>query len=190
MKILNSILEYVVWLLPVLFVPTGRYKITRENGKISGIFLIVSSLVLTGISVSVKNVLILNSSLKHIEAVLIGNSLILSSYILLLLSVFKIEHEIKKFVKIPRIIIIYSLPLFSLVAYALLNKEYLIFFDLLIYAILIIVTIICIGSMYILIKERKRVLKTLIFLFALSLIVDFFLKSLSEMSLPIRFLSG
>jgi len=175
-----AIFEYIVWLLPIEFVVIGRYKITKENGKRGGFLNIIVSLILTGVAVSLKEFFIFNSIFSLEKNFLAGNILILISYTFLFMGIKQIEGEVKELVKMPKRMVLYSFLLFLLPIYAAFKKDYVVSADLIIYALLIIITNTSVGKLYFLAKERRKTLTTFISLFSISLLFDFFLKGFSE----------
>ncbi len=180
MLAIAAVFEYIVWLLPIAFAAIGRYKITKENGKTGGLPNIISSLILTGIAVSVKEFFIFNSIFSLEKSFLAGNILILISYTFLFIGIRQIEGEVKELAKMPKRIVLYSFLLFLLPIYVAFKKNYVVSIDLVIYALLIIITNTSISKLYLLTKERRKILTTFISLFILGLLFDFFLKGISE----------
>jgi len=182
-KFLTIAIEYIVWILPIIVIGIERYKITCENGETRGIVNIVISLIMASVSVTIKEFLILNSILPLKISFLLGNSLILLSYVPLSVAILDISKELEKPIKAPKRVIFYLALMSILPIYASIRKEYIVSFDLIVYALLIMIIISIVGSIYILTEERKKNLKNLYSLFAISFILDFFLKGVSELSL-------
>jgi hypothetical protein len=96
--VFNVALEYAVWLLPVGFVLMGIYKIIQKSGEAEGLFLALHALVITTVSITIKEFLLLHEGvLGFSRPSLIGNALILIGYIFLLLSARKLIKKVYKF---------------------------------------------------------------------------------------------
>ncbi|PMQ01238.1 MAG: hypothetical protein CBR30_06995 [Dictyoglomus sp. NZ13-RE01] len=179
-KYINAFLEYLVWLLPIGIIALLRFKLTSKNGKINGIQSIVVSSILTGVSVTIKNFLILQSPLKLENAILIGNLCIFFSYLFILISIIQIKREITEKITIPKRIYFYSLLLLLPPFLALINKNYILALDLFIYYAIIVILLSSVGTIYLLIRERTFYRSLSLGFFSLSVSLDYLLKAFSS----------
>ena len=134
--------------------------------------------VLVSIAVTVKQrARIIYSPNALIENAILGNFFIFIAYLL----IFKGSlRTAKKLPKIPKRVFIYLSWILFFVIYALYKKEFLVALDIFIYGSLISIVIADIEILYTTFKKNKTHFVIPLIIFALSLIIDFTLKSIVE----------
>ena len=178
--IILALLEYIVWLSPVAFGAIGTYKIAKNTGKTNGLSFILTSSVLVGVAVTVKEYLALNSIFTLKINFLIGNALILFAYLFFFIGVKQIEKEVNEWPRMPKRMVFYTIFVVLFCILPLFKKEYAVSLDLFIYVSIVIIVLSVVGKLYLLIEERKKEIVLFISLFMISLIFDFFMKGFSE----------
>lgn len=175
--------EYVVWLLPIVFVLIGIYKLAQKSGKTDGLFLALSSLAFATSAATVKEYFILHADILGVyKSFLFGNVLILASYIFLFLSIRKVMQSEESGIKPPKRVWIYTLLLVTFALYPLLKNKPIVTIDLFAYLLIILITMYAVAGIFLLIQKNKKKNAAFISLFALSLVTDFLLKDFVETS--------
>jgi len=169
-------LNYAAWLLPISIAAVFMLKYAEESGHTGGLYWVVLSFILMGLSIGVREFLFLSISYQPI-AFLIGNIAILFSCLVLLRGVEQTEKEIHLHIKMPKRMRLYSVVLFILALYPALQGKYLSSLELLFYASMIYVMFIAMGKIYTLVKEQRPKMKVLMALFVVSMFLTLFIRS-------------
>ena len=169
-------LNYAAWMLPVGIVAVFMLKYSEESGHTGGLFWIVLSFILMGLSIGVREFLFLSISYQPI-AFFIGNTAILFPCWTLLRAVEQTEKEVHRGIRMPQRARLYSVVIFIVALYPALKGKYLSSLELLFYASMIYVMFIAIGKIYTLAKERRPKMRVLILLFAVSMFLSLFIRS-------------
>jgi HD-GYP domain-containing protein (c-di-GMP phosphodiesterase class II)/GAF domain-containing protein len=152
------------------------FKYSEESGHTGGLYWIVLSFVLIGLSVGLREFLFLTIGYRPL-VFLIGNIGILLSCLVLLRGVEQTAKEVQRHIKMPQRARLYSVVLFIVALYPALQGKYLSSLELLFYASMVYVIFITMGKLYMLAKEQRPKMKVLMALFAVSLFLSLFIRS-------------
>jgi len=115
-------LNYAAWMLPVSIVAVFMLKYSEESGHTGGLFWIVLSFILMGLSIGVREFLFLSISYQPI-AFFIGNTAILIACWTLLRAVEQTEKEVHRGIRMPQRVRLYSVVIFIVALYPTAKNE-------------------------------------------------------------------
>ena len=171
------VISYIVWLTPAIFCAVVLYRYFIESKEPENIYKVFSSIGTVSLAVTFKQALLLKTHLDLTLSFIFGNGTILFTFVILTWFILK---SFKNKPKPPKRMYLYIGIALLFVIYALFRGELLVSADLLIYAFLIILIMFDVYSAFNVIREEKSAVKIALFIFGITLFLDFILKSIVE----------
>ncbi len=173
------VISYIVWLTPAIFCAIVLYKYFIESKKPENIYKVFSSIGGVSVAITFKQALLLKTHLNVILSLIIGNGMILIAFVIFTRFIVK---SFEKLPKPPKRMYLYISIMFLFAIYAFFKSRFLTSFDLLIYSLLIALVMFDVQSAFNIIRERKNRIKVALFVFSITLVLDFILKSIVEIN--------